>query len=70
VILNDFITSPGPERPMHNPADGSDDRNWGLMQPIVHRWRRGLAEALASAAGEHVKIPSGNAELLELLHSL
>jgi hypothetical protein len=70
VILNDFITSPGPERPMHNPGDGSDDRNWGLMQPIVHRWRCGLAEALASAAGEHVKIPSGNAELLELLHSL
>jgi hypothetical protein len=70
VILNDFVTSLGPERPRYDPAEDEDDQKWGLMQPIVHRWQRTLAESLASTAGDHVKIPSGNDDLLELLKSL
>jgi hypothetical protein len=38
------------------------------MDSFVRRWQGRLAAALASAAGAHVKIPPGNAELQTLLN--
>jgi len=51
------------------PGDGSDGdfERFGLMASFVERWAKRMPLALAEAAGEHVKIPPGNAELIEIL---
>ena len=40
---------------------------YGLMTPFVTRWKGRLSETLGSAAGAHVKIPSGNDDLRKIL---
>jgi hypothetical protein len=67
VILNDFVLNPGPnDLPLDLSADANHG-NYGLMTPFFRRWKQRLGEVLASAAGEHVKIPSGNDELRRIL---
>ena len=66
VILNDYVLSPGPsDEPLETDVDGSD-KDFGLMDSFVHKWRGRLPAALASTAGEHVFIPEGNDELRQL----
>jgi hypothetical protein len=40
---------------------------YGLMGKFVERWSTRMPLALALGAGEHVKVPPGNAELIKLL---
>ena len=74
VILNDFVTNPGPDQGDPDQVESSaaeiNDSQLGLMQPFVSRWRRRLPDALAAAAGARVIIPSGNDELVQLLNAL
>ena len=37
------------------------------MAPLVERWAKRLPQALALGAGEHVKLPPGNGELIHIL---
>jgi hypothetical protein len=37
------------------------------MRPLVLRWKQRLPLALASAAGAHTQIPSGNDDLNSIL---
>ena len=67
VILNDFIMNPGPNDQSLEPNHKETNGDYGLMSPFCHRWQSRLGEALASAAGEHVKIPSGNDALRQIL---
>lgn len=66
VILNDFVLNPGnSDQPLE--AVESLPGDYGLMTPFFLRWKQRLGEALASAAGEHIKIPSGNDDLRQIL---
>ena len=83
MVLNDFVMNPGPgmaaltdvvlsesavevtARSKKTAALLSPD--YGLMSTFVDRWRGRLGSALASGAGEDVKIPPGNEELVEIL---
>jgi len=67
LILNDFVMNPGPSSEPLEEMDEDDGGDFGLMDSFIARWRRRLPLALASAAGEHVVIPSGNDELQRLL---
>jgi hypothetical protein len=65
VILNDFVLSPGgDDSPLEQVQLQGD---YGLMTPFLLRWKQRLGEALASAAGEHIKIPAGNDDLRQIL---
>ncbi|MGQ9574975.1 MAG: virulence factor SrfC family protein [Thermoguttaceae bacterium] len=77
IILNDFLMNPGPSmQPIHaagaaaakGPSDGGFAR-FGLMASFLRRWDGRLREALASGAGQHVRTPPGNAELIHVLES-
>ena len=46
---------------------GEDYERFGLMASVVRRWRERMPWALALAAGEHVKLPPGNAQLIDIL---
>jgi hypothetical protein len=46
------------------------EREFGLMTPLVRRWRRKLPQALAEGAGEAAVIPPGNDELIRLSRKL
>jgi hypothetical protein len=46
---------------------GPDYDRYGLMGPFVRRWAERMPLALALAAGEHVKLPPGNAQLIDIL---
>jgi hypothetical protein len=37
------------------------------MEPLLDRWLNRLPQALALGAGEHVQIPPGNPELVQVL---
>ena len=72
VILNDFVLNPGSGNAALEPVptDGAPacgSRDFGLMDSFVRRWQGRMPLSLASAAGAHVKIPAGNAELGVLL---
>ena len=80
IILNDYMMNPGPsgaplseepgkELPAESPAGDHEDElsAFGLMAPLLRRWRRRLPAALALGAGEHVKLPPGNTELINVL---
>jgi hypothetical protein len=45
----------------------TDYGRFGLMAGFVQRWSERLVQALAQGAGEHVQIPPGNPELIEIL---
>jgi hypothetical protein len=67
IMMNDYVMNPGPdERPLVE-ADTAGDDQFGLMAPLVSRWRTRLAAALAEGAGLEVHVPPGNTELHELL---
>lgn len=66
LVLNDYVLNPGPSpAPLETVA--SNDLDLDLMEPFVRRWRGRLPQALASAAGQHTEIPSGNDELHQIL---
>jgi len=87
IILDDYVTNPGPSMTSIKPPDDKEtesDRNgvagddggagdndeftrFGLMGSFVGRWVTRLPQALALGAGEHVKLPPGNAELIKIL---
>jgi len=49
-------------------GNGSNDYDrFGLMGAFLKRWVNRVPSALALGAGEHVKLPPGNAELISIL---
>jgi hypothetical protein len=81
IILNDFVMNPGaslapiaaPEQPGQQAepeeaaAGDGDVERFGLMASLIARWASRMPMALALAAGEHVKLPPGNAQLIDTL---
>lgn len=76
IILNDFVLNPGPSLAPLDVPEGEaigrvDDEasfgRFGLMGPVVRRWTNRLPLCLALGAGEHVHIPPGNPEIMEIL---
>ena len=67
ILLNDFLMTPGPSDQALVPSGDDDQAQFGLMAPLIRRWRSRLPEALALGAGAEIRIPPGNADLLELL---
>jgi hypothetical protein len=75
IIMNDFILNPGSsmtpiaaaELAEQPGGDGDGLERFGLMGEFVTRWARRLPQALALGAGEHVRIPPGNNELVAVL---
>jgi len=51
-----------------NQGNGDDDfSRFGLMESFVKQWTKRLPAALALGAGEHIKLPPGNMELIHML---
>jgi len=77
IILNDYVMNPGPSMtPIKPPdesqgrkekADGNDLERYGLMASFIQRWISRVPMALALGAGEHVKLPPGNGQLIKIL---
>ena len=80
IILNDYVTNPGPAmtsiKPPENddePAepvpqeDAADYERFGLMASFVRRMATRLPQAIALGAGEHTKLPPGNEQLIDML---
>ncbi len=76
IILNDYVMNPGPSRAaMETDEDeakkkgnGEEDfGRFGLMASLVKQWSQRLPLALALGAGEHIKLPAGNMELIHIL---
>ena len=76
IILNDHILNPGPSMARRwtrraEPAEAkkrdADLDRFGLMASLLRRWKNRLPLALALGAGEHVKLPPGNSELIGIL---
>ena len=67
ILLNDFLLTPGPSDAALVPGGDDDQARFGLMAPLIRRWRSRLPAALAQGAGAEIRIPPGNAELVDLL---
>jgi hypothetical protein len=77
IILNDYVMNPGPGRaPIQQEEFGKAAKagngeeelaRFGLMGPFILQWLKRLPLALALGAGEHVKLPPGNMELIHIL---
>ena len=75
IILNDFMMNPGSSMTAIESAEDTDKgaedkegyRRFGLMATFIERWATRLPPALALGAGEHVKLPPGNSELMAIL---
>jgi hypothetical protein len=77
IILNDFLMNPGASQtpivaldaPPEEETQGEGDplAAFGLMATLLDRWEHRLPQALALGAGEHVQIPPGNCELIQIL---
>ena len=78
IILNDYVLNPGPSQapllsdevqPLgRQRAEVEEDfSRFGLMGSFVERWAKRLPQALALGAGEHVKLPPGNGQLIHIL---
>lgn len=49
-------------------GNGEEDfSRFGLMATLVKQWATRLPMALALGAGEHIKLPPGNMELIKIL---
>jgi len=76
IIFNDYVMNPGPAR---TPIEIDDDpmkkkgvvdqdlSRFGLMASFVRQWTTRMPQALALGAGEHIKLPPGNMELIHVL---
>ena len=65
-------SQPGPlgdsEEEAKNKGNGEEDfSRFGLMESFVQQWAKRLPLALALGAGEHIKLPPGNMELIHIL---
>jgi len=69
LILNDYVMNPGSSDGPLEKVEETDGHDFGLMKPFIQRWRGRLPLALASAAGKHTEIPSGNDELDQILQA-
>ena len=82
IILNDYVVNPGgsmtpikpPEDEQHADSavasqddDGDNLQRFGLMGAFIKRWLTRLPQALALGAGEHIQLPPGNSELMDIL---
>jgi len=77
IILNDYVMNPGPSITPIKPPDESQERKekpggndlerYGLMASFLQRWISRVPMALALGAGEHVKLPPGNGQLIKIL---
>ena len=82
IILNDYVMNPGPGRaPIETAEDPSKKKDastdfgngdndfgrFGLMASFVKQWAARVPLALALGAGEHIKLPPGNMELIHVL---
>jgi len=73
IILNDYVMNPGPSMTPIEPPEGEreereeDFNRFGLMGSFVERWTTRLPLALALGAGEHVKLPPGNSQIIDIL---
>ncbi len=74
IILNDYVMNPGhsmaPIQPPEGDKPDGEQENYdrfGLMGSFVQRWTTRLPLALALGAGEHVKLPPGNSQLIDIL---
>ncbi|MBQ6109224.1 MAG: hypothetical protein IJK97_13515 [Thermoguttaceae bacterium] len=81
MIMDDYIMNPGPSQagiaPPQIEADEEEREphekpleyygNYGQTASFVKRWCERLPEALALGAGDHIQIPPGNAELIQIL---
>ncbi|MDO4549763.1 MAG: virulence factor SrfC family protein [Planctomycetia bacterium] len=84
MILDDYVMNPGPTwaaiAPAQLEADDDDPNkqphekpmeyygNYGLTAMFIKRWCERLPEALALGAGDHIQIPPGNEQLIDILH--
>lgn len=67
LILNDFVTNPGPSRGPFGENRVAVNATGKLMDAMVQRWANRLPEALAAGVGQTVVIPAGNEELKKIL---
>ncbi len=78
IILNDYVLNPGPSQVPKESEDPTlqaeqrgveqqDFSRFGLMASFVRRWALCLPPALALGAGEHIKLPPGNGQLIHIL---
>ena len=81
LILEDYIMNPGPSQEAIAPPqlETEDENkephekpleyysNYGSTAGFMKRWCERLPEALALGAGDHVQIPPGNDELIQIL---
>ena len=77
IILNDHVMNPGPSMaPIKLDEPGRQSQTttartslerFGLMASLLRRWAKRLPLALALGAGEHVKLPPGNGQLIRIL---
>ena len=76
IILNDYVMNPGPGLARIESAEPEGERKkddeedfsrFGLMGSFVRRWANRLPLALALGAGEHIKLPPGNGQLIKVL---
>jgi hypothetical protein len=57
-----------PDQPGERPQKPEQSyERFGLMAAFVKRWAQRLPQALALGAGEHVKLPPGNGQLIKIL---
>jgi len=77
IILNDFVMNPGSSQtPIASPDVPAEEEpkaavepltGYGLMAPLLSRWESRLPQSLGLGAGEHIEIPPGNCELIQIL---
>jgi len=67
IVMNDFVLNPGPTQKLMEDVELAGGEDYGLMERIVRRWMGRLKQALAAGAGQHIEIPPGNPELIQLL---
>ena len=70
ALLSSWAGQMAPIQPPEGDKPDGEQENYdrfGLMGSFVQRWTTRLPLALALGAGEHVKLPSGNSQLIDIL---
>ena len=77
IIVNDHVMNPGssiapiqvnePGKESQTADDEAQMARFGLMAAFLRRWAKRLPMALALGAGEHIKLPPGNGQLMKIL---